>query len=94
MKFIKTKYAYNDSLAVVMETDDGKPYGVITMCHGGKLVPMGDSFAYFDTNNHQKLYEKLISEKMITPVGILGHSGCCTYPMVEFNEVLFEEHDE
>ena len=27
-------------------------------------------------------------------VGILGHSGCCTYPMVEFNEVLFEEHDE
>lgn len=90
--FAKTRYVSGNNLAVeVACREDGEewwePYGMLTVNIGWTF---GERQAYLDTNNVPDLVEFVMSNGWAKEIGE-GHSGFCTYPMVEFTEEFVNE---
>ena len=92
MKYIKSTYQYNNTLAVIAQKEDeDRPYGVVTVNLAGlsELLPADSQFV--DENNWQGIVEQLekegIAEKLKDSKGevVKGHSGFCTYTAMKFN---------
>ena len=63
-----------------------EPYGTLTKNLGD---PLPGNWAYIDANNLPDLCEFVIDKGWATQVGE-GHSGFCTYPLVEFTDEFLE----
>lgn len=80
----RTKYTYNNSLAVSLETTSLEPFAVITVC-----IDISDTCkkdcAFVDTNNCSWVEEFLTDNKLATLTYKIGQSGFCIYPEYEFD---------
>ena len=93
IKFIKTAYMCDGSLAIVVEdmepgSEWWESYGNLTVNIGGFFF--GPHMAYLDTNNVPDLCDFVLDMGWATIVGE-GRSGYCTYPLVEFSEEFIDE---
>ena len=81
---VKTShYTNNDSLAVIVETDEGEPFDTITVNLSDGVAEK--EYQSVDTNN-SPWAEKFIKDNGLgTPTGIMGYSGFCKYPLYKFN---------
>lgn len=90
MKYVKSFYTINDTLAVYALEDNGSPYGVVTVnIYGSEQLP--DNCQFVDENNWNGIVEKLekegVAEKLKDKFGevVTGRSGFCTYTAMKFN---------
>ena len=91
MKYIKSTYQYNNTLAVIAQKEDeDRPYGVVTVNLAGLSELLPDDSQFVDENNWQGIVEQLekegIAEKLKDSKGevVKGHSGFCTYTAMKF----------
>lgn len=89
MKYVKSSYNDNGTLAVLAYNKSGL-YGVVTVnIYGSERLPDGCQFV--DENNWPGIAEKLekegIAKKLKDRFGdvIMGHSGFCTYTAMKFD---------
>ena len=81
---VKTShYTNNDSLAVMIETDEGEPFDTITVNLADGIAT--DKYQYVDTNNCPWAENFIKSNGLGTPTGLWGYSGFCKYPLYQFN---------
>ena len=81
---VKTaNYSNNDSLAVMLETDEGEPFTILTvnLCDG----VAENEYQYVDTNNNSWAEKFIKKNNLGKPTGIMGFSGFCKYPLYKFN---------
>lgn len=92
MKYIKSTYQYNNTLAVIAQKEDeDRPYGVVTvnLADQSEMLPEGCQFV--DENNWDGIVGQLekegVAEKLKNSDGavIKGHSGFCTYTAMKFD---------
>ena len=90
MKYAKSSYTDNDTLAVLAYDDNGSLYGVVTVnLYGSERLP--EDCQFVDENNWDGIVEKLekegIAEKLKDRFGdvITGRSGFCAYTAMKFN---------
>jgi len=76
-------YSDNDSLAVMLETDEGEPFAVLTVNLSDGVAEK--EYQYIDTNNNSWAEEFIKKYKLGEPTGIMGFSGFCQYPLYKFN---------
>ena len=76
-------YSNNDSLEVMLETDEGEPFTILTvnLCDG----VANKEYQYVDTNNNPWAEEFIKKNNLGWPTGIIGFSGFCQYPLYRFN---------
>lgn len=92
----RSKYRNNDSLAIVL-IPEGCPeeYSVITVNIDDTNVfccPFNEK-AFVDTNNYPDIEKFLTENELATPVGVLGQSGYCIYPLYAFDLEKIPEMD-
>lgn len=91
LRFIKTSYVCDGSLAIAVEYEDPSsgcvPYGVLTV-NIGEFV-FGPKIAYLDTNNMQSICDLVLERGWAKVIGE-GRSGYCTYPLVEFTDEFID----
>lgn len=83
------KYTKNNTLAVVMHYEDMDGDDVITVNIPGG--PQGDTLAFVDTNNMPDIVKWLTENGIAWETGIVGRSGYCAYPLMEFDLDSFNE---
>lgn len=85
--FVRTAYADNGNLALMMVIDDGEDcipgemYGVPTVNLG---VPCDEDCAFIDTNNMPDVLDFIIDNGLGDLTGRNAPSGFCMYPEVRF----------
>ena len=86
MEWVRSKYDYGKTLAVMSNEDDGSPYGVATVYLEGQSEKLPRDCAFVDTNNWPDVVELLESEGIAEELDeVCGFSGFCTYPAMKFN---------
>lgn len=88
LTLVAKTYQSNNSLAIVAYDEHGDMFDVITVNLPFSDV-MGDT-AYIDTNNCPWATEFLKSNGIAKPMGKIGHSGFCAYPLYKFNMEMFK----
>jgi hypothetical protein len=88
----KSRYFNNDTLAVMLMTDKGEEFAIITV--NIELTQASETRAYIDTNNHKWAENFLLDNKIATHTGEYGFSGFCLYPLYEFDLTKLEEFEE
>ena len=89
---IAMKYADNKTLAVYLYTEDMEPYADITVNIENGIADY--EMAYVDVNNFPWA-EAFIKENGIgKPMGVVGRSGFCTYPLYFFNLDMMTQYEE
>jgi hypothetical protein len=90
MKYVKSSYTNNGTLAVLAYDDNGSMYGVVTVnLFGSERLP--ENCQFVDENNWDGIVEKLekegIAEKLMDRFRdpVMGHSGFCIYTAMKFN---------
>lgn len=91
---IACKYADGKSLAVLLYTEDGEDYADITVNISETKIWGGDDKAFVDTNNCPWAIDFIEENGIGTPVGHIGHSGFCTYPLYMFNLDKFDKEED
>ena len=85
---ITAHYNNNNSLAVLLETEEGEPFATITVNLTNGIAE--NEYQYVDTNNNHWA-EKFINDNGLgEPTGITGYSGFCGYPLYKFNLEAFK----
>lgn len=79
------EYMDNHTLAISLVTDIGEPYCHLTVNLMESDVFASNDTAFVDTNNCPWAEEFIISNGLGEPLGLVGHSGFCTYPLYKFN---------
>lgn len=76
-------YASNGNLALEAYTDKGEPFATISVNLEGVLTPAeGKDHICLDTNNlPEKSFDGLVEAGVLTPTGLVAHSGFCKYPI-------------
>ena len=88
----KGSYIVNDTLAVLMyiSTPKGKikeDFGDLTQNIGESTLLADDTRQFIDTNNlGNDIVKWLVKNKIAKKTDIVGFSGYCQYPMVEFTK--------
>lgn len=86
MIWVRSKYDYSKTLAVMANNDDGSPYGVATVYLEGQSENLPRDCAFVDTNNWPDVIEVLeaagLAEELEDEAGV---SGFCIYPAMKFN---------
>lgn len=86
MIWVRSKYDYSKTLAVMANNDDGSPYGVATVYLQGQSENLPEDCAYVDTNNWPDVIEVLkeagLAEELEDEAGV---SGFCVYPAMKFH---------
>ena len=80
-----TRYTYGESLAVVLNTEDGEPFATLTVNIPDSYFYANDHRAFVDTNNCPWAEAFLKDTGIATPAGVIGHSGYCDYPLYDFD---------
>lgn len=83
------KYFTNESLAVLMHYEEDHSYDIITVNLQKK--PLDNNHAYVDVNNMPDIYEWLKDNGIAGDTGLVGFSGFCIYPLMEFDLDSFFE---
>lgn len=89
-----SSYCNNDRIAVAMyELWDGHhdPYGTATVNLDDMLF--GPNEAFMDENNHPGITQCFVEAGLAKRLDRTGHSGYCTYPVVELNPEAIAEYD-
>lgn len=81
-------YNNNNSLAVMLETDDGEPFATLTVNLSDGIAE--GEYQYVDTNNCPWAEDFIKENGLGTPMGIMGYSGYCQYPLYRFNLEAFK----
>lgn len=90
------RYVADNSLAVIIKNDFGA-IARISVCFGGSYthgVSLGNYCSYVDTNNCPWVIDFLESNGIGKRTGITMRSGCCEYPLVEFDIKKLQEYSE
>ena len=82
IEVVKTKYAYNDNLAIMLVCTSGEPYGFLTVNLNDNLP---EEYAYVDTNNMPNAETFIEENNLGTFAGRWAYSGYCRYPLYKFN---------
>ena len=83
---VYASYQNNGSLAIqLIDTEDGCPFGTLTVNLEGYESLVDGEYAFVDTNNIPNAEEFIIENGLGAPTGIYGHSGYCEYPLYRFN---------
>lgn len=80
---LRSTYYNNNSLAVLLRTEDGEPFCNLTV-NIMDGVAEGE-YQYVDTNNCPWALDFIESNNLGYSTGIVGYSGYCEYPLVKFN---------
>ena len=83
------KYTANNTLAVVMHYEDMDDEDVITVNIPGG--PQSDTLAFVDTNNMPDIARWLTENGIAWETGMIGRSGYCAYPLMEFDLESFNK---
>ena len=83
------KYSANNTLAVVMYYKEMDEEDVITVNIPGG--PQSDTLAFVDTNNIPDIARWLTENRIAWETGIIGRSGYCAYPLMEFDLSSFNK---
>lgn len=81
----RSAYTDNDTLAVMLITEEGEPFATITVNLDASDSITDPACAFIDTNNCPWAEEFLKKNEIGTPTGIYGRSGWCSYPLYRFN---------
>ena len=91
LRLRKEQYTYNDNMAVLADCESEyggwEPFANVTVNLDEKLP---DGYGYVDTNNFRGVLEWIEENNIGTFTGIYRQSGFCKYPLVKFNEEVFE----
>ena len=80
IKLMRSIYSDNNNTAIIAETEEGEPFGVLTVNLGEDLPK---DMAYINTNNMPDALDFLIKNDLAEDTGKTGKSGFCTYPLVK-----------
>lgn len=83
IRLIKTKYSYNNRLAIVVRDEDETPFTNLTV--NLEFGPLEENQAFIDINNNPWAEEFLEKNNIAYYTGISAPSGYCIYPLYEFN---------
>ena len=85
-----TKYAFDNTLAIVMICEDGQTFGNLTV---NIQETLEDDCAFIDENNLGEDILSWVEENNVGKfTGRVGISGFCMYPEVKFNLKEIEKH--
>lgn len=85
LKFVRSKYGYSKTLAVMAKNEDDSPYGVATVYLEGQSETLAADEAFVDTNNWPSVDEQLVKLGLAEVVpDKVGQSGFCLYPAMKF----------
>lgn len=79
----RATYSNNDTLAVLLETEEGEPFATITVNIMDDVA--NGEYQYVDTNNCPWAPKFIEENGLGSPTGIMGFSGFCQYPLFRFN---------
>lgn len=77
------RYCADNSLYICAWNEEDGPIADITVCLDDSFIKENES--YVDTNNFPGVMEFIEKYKLGKPTGLLGFSGYCCYPLVEFD---------
>lgn len=80
INLMRSTYLDNGNTAIIAETKEGEPFGVLTVNLDDELPR---NMAYIDTNNMPDALNFLIKNDLAEDTGKTGKSGFCTYPLVK-----------
>ena len=80
-----TKYVDNDTLAICLIAKNEEPFCTLTVNIGESNIWANESSAFVDTNNCPWAEEFIQKNGLGMPIGYMGHSGFCSYPLYHFN---------
>ena len=83
------KYFANNTLAVVMHYKDMDAIDIVTVNIPGG--PQDDKLAFVDINNMPDIVKWLTENGIAWETGIVGKSGYCAYPLMEFDLESFDK---
>lgn len=83
-----TSYTDNGNLAIVAETEDGEPWGALTINLGSTLP---NDCAYLNVNSNPFVTDFIIRNEIGKDTGKVEKSGFVTYPLFKFNMNRLEE---
>ena len=76
-------YLNNDTLAVLMFSVNGEPYGAVTV---NLCSPFqSHNMAFVDENNMPGIGNWLVSNNIAETLHMSQNSGYCSYPLYKFN---------
>lgn len=84
LEFVRSKYDYSKTLAVMANNEDGSPYGVATIYLEGQSEELEPDEAFVNTNDWPNIDEVLIKRKLAERIDKAGESGFCVYPAMKF----------
>ena len=80
----RTYYTSNNTLALSLITDSGEPFCTLTVNIADSSLFADKIHAFVDTNNCPFAEEFIAENNLGFPVGYVGHSGFCSYPLYHF----------
>ncbi|MCF0224744.1 MAG: DUF4313 domain-containing protein [Fibrobacter sp.] len=84
LEFVRSKYDFSKTLAVMANNKDGSPYEVATVYIEGQSDKLGPDEAFVNTNDWPNVEEVLIKAKLAERIDKAGVSGFCVYPAMKF----------
>lgn len=78
-------YSHGNTLAVSLIADNEEPYCNLTVNIPDSIVWASDTDAFVDTNNCPWAEQFITENGLGSPLGYVGHSGFCSYPLYHFN---------
>ena len=86
MEWVRSKYDYSKTLAVMAYNDDGSPYGVATVYLERQSEKLPEDCAFVDDNNWPDVVKLLKEDGLAEELDeVCGFSGFCNYPSMKFN---------
>lgn len=90
----KGTYMADDSLALLLFTEDGEYERTLTVCLPSCIMGETFNYAYLDTNNFPDAEKFVKKTKIGKFTGIYGYSGYCQYPLYVFDEKVLNDIEE
>ncbi len=90
----KSTYVADDSLALLLFTEDGEYERTLTVCLPSGIMGDAGNLAYLDTNNFPDAEKFVKKAKIGSFTGIYGYSGYCQYPLYKFDPKALELIEE
>ena len=81
----RNAYVSGDTLALSLITDKGEPFCDLTVNLMDSIVWGDDKTAFVDTNNCPWAESFIQDNGLGYPMGIIGRSGYCSYPLYRFD---------
>ena len=86
MEWVRSKYDYGQTLAVMANNNDGSPYGVATVYLEGQSEKLPKDCAFVNDNNWPDIVKVLTEDGVAEELDeVCGFSGFCTYPAMKFD---------